>query len=66
MLAFNMVVPAAVRRVILERGTDDGAILKTIACPALRNARARRSGVCWSPMGEFAKSEIKRRQTLAL
>jgi len=58
MLAFNMVVPAAVRRFILDRGTDDGAILKTIECPVLVT-HGRADQVLLVTMGEFAKSEIK-------
>ena len=58
MLAFNMVVPAAVRRAILERGTDDGAMLKTITCPVLVT-HGRADQVLLATMGEFAQSEIK-------
>ncbi len=57
-LAFNMVVPAAVRRFILDRGTDDGAMLKTITCPVLVT-HGRADQVLLVTMGEFAKTEIK-------
>ena len=53
-----MVVPAAVRKFILERGTDDGAMLKTITCPVLVT-HGRADQVLLATMGEFAKSEIK-------
>ena len=58
MLAFNMVVPAEIRRFILERGTDDGSILKTITCPVLVT-HGRDDQVLLASMGEFARSEIK-------
>jgi non-heme chloroperoxidase len=58
MLAFNMVVPAAIRRFILERGTDDGSILKTITCPVLVT-HGRDDQVLLVSMGEFANSQIK-------
>jgi pimeloyl-ACP methyl ester carboxylesterase len=58
MLAFNMIVPAAARRFILDRGTDDGAVLKTIECPVLIT-HGRADQVLLFTMGEFTKSEIK-------
>ena len=57
-LAFNMVIPAAVRRAILERGTDDGAMLKTITRPVLVT-HGQADQVLLVTMGEFAQSEIK-------
>ena len=65
MLAFNMVVPAAIRRFILERGTDDGAILKTITCPVLVT-HGRDDQVLLGEHGRIRAQRDQERQTLDL
>jgi non-heme chloroperoxidase len=58
MLAFNMVVPAAVRGYIMARGTDDGAVMTTLSCPVLVT-HGRSDQVILPTMGEYSAATIK-------
>jgi pimeloyl-ACP methyl ester carboxylesterase len=57
MLAFNMVVPAAVRGHLLARTPDDGAVLKDIACPVLIT-HGHRDQIILPTMAEFCSTSI--------
>ncbi|MGZ5829212.1 MAG: alpha/beta fold hydrolase [Xanthobacteraceae bacterium] len=58
MLAFNMVVPAALRGYMMARETDDGAVLKKLTCPVLVT-HGRSDQVILPAMAEFTHASIK-------
>jgi non-heme chloroperoxidase len=58
MLAFNMVVPAALRAHMMARAPDEGAVLKEIACPVLVT-HGRCDQIILPAMAEFASTSIK-------
>ena len=57
MLAFNMVVPAALRAHMMARAADDGAVLKTLTCPVLVT-HGRKDQVILPAMGEFTAASV--------
>lgn len=58
MLAFNMVVPAALRGYVMARDPDDGAVLKTLQMPVLVT-QGRKDQVILPAMAEFATASIR-------
>jgi pimeloyl-ACP methyl ester carboxylesterase len=57
MLAFNMVVPAALRAHMLARAPDDGAVLKTIACSVLVT-HGQRDQIILPAMAAFCSTSV--------